>query len=183
MRGTLIVVIAVIIALGAGLVVTGGDVLPGSDEAESEPFPTQTAASTPQERTQSTEAAANGQTATPTATPAPPFGFAVENIESCGQTCRNVTSTLTNQQDATAEDATVYTRIFVGQGTDGDVVWRGDAAVGTLAPGESYTTTRQVELSFSEALAVQNADGWITVQTTVETANRTVTFDEQRQVI
>ena len=182
MRGKPIIVIALVIALGAGLVVTGADVLPGNDDAASEPFPTETAAPSAQETTQ-VASGSGGETTTPAATPTPPFGFAIENIEECGQTCRDVTSTLTNQQDTTAEDVVVYTRIFAGQGTDGDVVWRGDADVGTLGPGQSYTTTRRVELGFQDALAVQNADGWITVQTTVETADRTVTFTEQRQVL
>ncbi|RLM89766.1 hypothetical protein D3D02_07840 [Halobellus sp. Atlit-38R] len=181
MRGKPIIVIALVIALGAGLVVTGTDVLPGNDDGAADPFPTETAAPSAQETTQ-VASGSGGETATPTATPTPPFGFTIENIEECGQTCRDVTSTLTNQQDTTAEDVVVYTRIFAGQGTDGDVVWRGDAGVGTLGPGQSYTTTRRVELGFQDALAVQNADGWITVQTTVETADQTVTFTDERQV-
>ena len=67
-------------------------------------------------------------------------------------------------------------------GTDGDVIWRGTEDVGALGAGESYTTTRQVDLSFADALAVQNAGGWITVQTSVETADRTVTVTDERQV-
>jgi hypothetical protein len=106
----------------------------------------------------------------------------IDNIEECGQTCRDVTSTLSNQQDATAENVTVHTRILAGQGTDGDVVWRGSEDVGTLPAGESSTTTRQVELSFADALKIENNGGWITVQTTVETADGSVTFTDERQV-
>jgi hypothetical protein len=177
MEGKFIIVIALLVAIGGGVAVVGGDLLPGGDGASAEPFPTQTATATP-----STETATDGNGTTATATPRPPFGFAIENIENCGQTCRDVTSTLRNQQDTTAEGITVYTRIFAGQGTDGDVVWQGNESVGTLGAGESYTTTRQVELSFSEALKIQNDDGWITVQTTVETADQTVTFSDERQV-
>jgi hypothetical protein len=93
-----------------------------------------------------------------------------------------VTSTLTNQQDTTAEDVTVYTRIYAGNGTDGDQVWEGSESVGTLDASESYTATKRVELSFADAYAIDQEDGWITVQTTVETADQTVTFTEQRQV-
>ncbi|WP_049916474.1 hypothetical protein [Haloferax volcanii] len=113
----------------------------------------------------------------------PPFGVVVDDIEKCGQTCRDVTSTITNQQDTDSSGVTVYSRIFVGNDTDpDDEVWRGTQAVGDLAAGESYTTTKRVELSYSEAFAVQQADGWITVQTTIETDNRTLTYTEQRDV-
>ncbi|MFC7128252.1 hypothetical protein [Haloferax chudinovii] len=113
----------------------------------------------------------------------PPFAVAVDDIEKCGRTCRDVTSTITNQQDAGSSGVTVYSRIFVGNGTDpDDEVWRGSQAVGDLAAGESYTTTKRVKLSYSEAFAVRQADGWITVQTTIETDDRTLTYTEQRHV-
>ncbi|MFB6090447.1 MAG: hypothetical protein ABEJ97_05250 [Halobellus sp.] len=178
MEGKLIIVIALLVAVGGGAAVIGGDVLPGDADESAAPFPTET----PGASGTTTSSGSGETTATATATPTPPFGFVIDDIESCGTTCRNVTSTLVNQQDTTAESITVYTRIFAGRGTDGDVVWRGQADVGTLGPGESYTTTRQVKLSYSEALAVQNEDGWITVQTTVETADQTVTFTDERQV-
>jgi hypothetical protein len=113
----------------------------------------------------------------------PPFVFTVNAIEECGQTCRDVTSTLTNQQNGTAEGITVYTRIHAGNATDdGDVVWEGSEDVGTLETDESYTTSRRVELSFGDAYAIEQADGWITIRTTVETADRTVTLSDQRKV-
>ncbi len=77
----------------------------------------------------------------------PPFAFTVDSIEECGQTCRDVTSTLTNQQNSTADDITVDTR-FRRESTDGDVVWAG-AERRDLEAGGSYTTTRRVELSYS----------------------------------
>ena len=185
MNGKPIVVLALLVAVVAGAVVVGDDVLPGSDETEGGEFPTAT--TTPQETAQTDEdggsAESTESTAAAASTPTAPFGFVIENIEECGTTCRDVTTTLTNQQDTTAEDITVYSRIFAGQGTDGEEVWRGQESVGTLEASESYTTTRQVELSYSEAYAVRNEDGWITIQTTVETADQTVTFTEQRQVL
>ena len=112
----------------------------------------------------------------------PPFAFTVDAIEECGQTCRDVTSTLTNQQNSRAEAVTVSTRIYAGNDTDGDVVWEGSEDVGTLEAGESYSTTRRVDLSFRDAYAIQRADGRITVRTTVETNDRTVTFTDRRTV-
>jgi len=113
----------------------------------------------------------------------PPFAFTVDAIEECSRTCRDVTSTLTNQQNSTAADITVYTRIYAGNSTDGGaVVWEGSEDVGTLEAEGSYTTTRRVDLSFGDAYAIDQADGWITIRTTVETADRTVTLSDQRKV-
>lgn len=180
MRSRLILATVLVVGVGAGAVVVAGDVLlSGGSEADAEPFPT---AAPSGEQTPTSGTDAETSTTGGATTETPPFGFTVDNIEECGQTCRDVTSTLTNQQDATAEDVTVHTRIFAGQGTDGDEVWRGSEDVGTLPAGESYTTTRQVKLSFSDSLAINNNDGWITVQTTVETADGRVTFTDERQV-
>lgn len=174
-------------ALGSAVSGVAGGTDAGGTDADAEgqePFPTETPADggSDDDGTPSGDTTSSASTADTEATSAPRFGFGIDAVERCGQTCRDVTSTLTNNGDATAADATVHTRIFVGQGTDGDVVWRGSEDVGTLASGESYTTTRQVELSFADALAVQNSGGWITVQTTVETDDDAVTFTDERQV-
>lgn len=58
----------------------------------------------------------------------------------------------------------------------------GTEDVGTLEAGGSYTVTRRVELSFGDAYAIDQEDGWIPIQTTVETADQTVTFTDQLQV-
>jgi Rieske Fe-S protein len=52
---------------------------------------------------------------------------------------------------AAATDVAVDTRIYAGNGTDGDVVWEG-------------------------------AGGWITVRTTIQSAEETVTVTQRRQV-
>jgi hypothetical protein len=113
----------------------------------------------------------------------PQFRFRITSVESCGQTCREVTGSLRNGADEPAENVTVYSRIFVGNSTaEDDVVWSGRERVGRLGAGATHASTRTVELSYQEALAVQQADGVVTVQTTVRSANDTVTFTEQRTV-
>lgn len=113
----------------------------------------------------------------------PPFTFAIQQIEQCGQTCRDVTVTLTNQQNTTAEDVAVYTRIYAGNSTaKEDLVWSGQEDVGTMAAGESVTETQRVKLSYMEAYSVKQADGWITVVTTIESADTTITFKSRRDV-
>jgi hypothetical protein len=166
-----VLLVAVPMSLGWGSG-TGSD---GGSGEDIESFPTETPSQTP------AESDAGETTATATATPEPAFAFTIDRIEECGETCRDVTSTLAND-GAPARDVTVYTRIYVGNGTDGDVVWEGRERVGALDAGASYTTTKRVELSFADALAVRNAGGWITVQTTIQSDEKTVTDTERRQV-
>lgn len=181
MRGKLLAVggvVALLLAGVAGAFITGFGPAPGGSGDDVESFPTETGTAATESPTSGSTS--GGETTATTATP--PFGFTIDSIEQCGRTCRDVTSTLTNQQETTAEDVTVYTRIYVGNGTDGDVAWGGSEPVGTLESGESYTATRRVELSYSDALAVEQNGGWVTVQTTVQTSEQTLTFTEQRQV-
>lgn len=113
----------------------------------------------------------------------PPYYFTINSIEKCGQTCRDVTVTLTNNRNQTANDVTVYTRIYAGNNTDqSNKVWEGKEQIGTMQPNESVTSTKRVKLSYSEGLKVKNHDGWITIVTTVESMDVTITFKEQRDV-
>jgi hypothetical protein len=120
----------------------------------------------------------------PTSTPLPPFTFAVESISECGQTCRDVTVELRNNRDGPATDITIYTRIFTGEATTSDdaLVWEGKHEVGRLAGEGSTRSTERISLSLRDGLAVQQADGWITILTTVQSAEETVTFTRSRQV-
>lgn len=114
----------------------------------------------------------------------PPYTFAVTSIEECGQTCRDVTVRLDNNRNETATGISVYTRIFAGNSTDsGDKVWEGKRDIGTLEAGESTTATSRVQLSYSEGYRVQQEDGWITIVTTVESDDVTITFNQRRSVL
>lgn len=110
------------------------------------------------------------------------FDFDIGSVEECGQTCRDVTATLVNQQERRATGVSVYTRIHAGRGTDGDVVWEGTYDVGALGPSASETETQRVELGYFDALKVQRQDGWITIVLTIETDRQTVRFQERRDV-
>jgi hypothetical protein len=182
-RRSIVVGATLLLLIGGGLALTVGDGTftesSGPESAEStEPFPTATPPSTA-----AGSGGSGGSSATATATPRPSFAFEVRSIESCGQTCRDVTSTVSNGGDAQATDVAVYSRIFVGNSTDtDDLAWQGDERVGTLGAGETYTATKTVELSYPEALAVRSAGDWVTVQTTVESDQRTVTFTRRRNV-
>lgn len=112
----------------------------------------------------------------------PPLAFSVGEIDDCGETCRDVTATVENTQDEPAESVTITTSIFAGENSTEEVVWEGTEDVGTLAAGESHTSTKRVSLSLGEAYAIDGEDGWITIVTTIDAEDETVTVRESRQV-
>ncbi|MBV0900303.1 hypothetical protein [Haloarcula salina] len=177
-------VCALVFAGGVLAFVAGVGPLPDGGDPVS-PLPTETPTAEPD--TAAGDERTGGGAQQPSATErgterVPPFVFAIDAIESCGRTCRDVTSTLTNRQDRTATNVTVSTRIYAGNDTGGEPVWSGTEPVGTLDGGDAYTATRRVELSYRDGFAIQRAGGWITVQTTVTTADRTVTLTDRRNV-
>lgn len=114
----------------------------------------------------------------------PPFAFTIDSIDNCGQTCRDVTATVDNTQNQSASEVTVYTRIFAGENSTemDDLVWEGTEDVGTLAAGDAHTSTKRVDLSLQEAVEIDGNDGWITIVTTVDSDDETITVRETRQV-
>lgn len=147
----------------------GGAASDGGSDSATTDFPTATA----------------GEESGSAADSAPPaFSFTVDRIEECGQTCRDVTVTLTNNLNDTETDVTVFTRIYSGQDNteSGDLVWERRREVGTLGAGESQTTTVRIELSFQDAFKIQSNGGWITVLTTIQSDDETVTHRGSQQV-
>jgi len=116
------------------------------------------------------------------ATEEPPFTFTVDEIDDCGETCRDVTATVGNTRDEPAESVTVSTSIFAGENSTEELVWEGTEEIGTLAAGDAHTSTRRVDLSLSEAYAVDENNGWITIVTTVDSDEETITLRESRPV-
>ena len=113
----------------------------------------------------------------------PPFTFRVTDTQKCGQTCRDVTVKLTNNMDQPANDVDVYVRIFAGNTTNADArVWQAREDLGQVGAGETVRRTKRVKLSLMEGFRVQQNGGWITIQTTVQSANETQTFTERRDV-
>lgn len=174
--GGIFVVIVIAFSLGVAFYTGAGPAPGGTDSGETiTDFPTATDSVDESGETNSESTATSGL---------PPFTFTIDTIEDCGQTCRDVTATLDNNQDETATGITVYIRIFAGQNnteTD-DMVWEGTEEVGTLKASGTHTTTERVELSLQEARKIDNNDGWITILTTVESDETTVTFQDSEQV-
>lgn len=113
----------------------------------------------------------------------PPFTIEVASIEECGKTCRDVTLRVTNERNATATGVSVDACIYAGKrDDDGDQLWHGRDTLGSLAPGESVTVERRVELGYVDAAKIKNNDGWVTVRTTVTGDDAEATFVSEEQV-
>lgn len=124
----------------------------------------------------------DGATGDGTSTEPPPIGLQVGAVEPCGETCRDVTATLANNQDRRATGVAVDTTIYAGDDTGGDVVWEGSREVGTLESGESEADTTRIELGWLDAATVQRQGGEVTIETVVETDRQTLRFVERRDV-
>ncbi|MGM0592481.1 MAG: hypothetical protein ACQETI_12815 [Halobacteriota archaeon] len=124
-----------------------------------------------------------GATATATGSaPTEPFSFYVEDIEECGQTCRDVTVSLTNNQDEPERNVVVHTSIYAGNNTDeSNLVWEGEET-GSLDAKETMTMTERVELSYSDGFKITQNGGTVTVVTEIRSDDETVTFTERRDV-
>lgn len=144
---------------------------------------TDTPASTP------TETAASGTTDTATATAtasgdSEPFSFAIQEITECGDTCRDITAAVTNEQSSDASDVTTFTEIYAGNETTSDAkIYENEQSVGTISAGETTTTTQRVEFSLTEAVKIRDNGGWITIVTKITDADgNTVTVTQRRDV-
>lgn len=171
--------VVLIIALGLGAAYYSG-LFHGTDERRTDGGPVETPTASP-----SKPATTDSTRVSTPSTPLPPFSFSIDEVENCGFTCRDVTVTLHNNQDDAATGVTVESRIYAGQdSTDSaDLIWQGTQSVGTLEAGAIYTTTRRVELSLQEVEIITRNDGWVTIVTVVESDERTVTFQNNEQVI
>jgi hypothetical protein len=108
----------------------------------------------------------------------PRFVFTVDSITECGTTCRDVTARLTNEGVTTGQNVTVVVSVFAGD----DRLWRGTETVGSLPAGESYTTTRTVDVGLTGGVAIRSNGGYVTIETVVRHADGTRWFEERRAV-
>jgi hypothetical protein len=113
----------------------------------------------------------------------PPFVPELENMEECGETCREATVALQNNMNVDAENVVVYVRLHAGDSTDSeDVVWGENRNIGTLEPGEVYRETETVDLTPQQANKVRETDGVVTAKATIESDQATATFVERDNV-
>lgn len=190
--------------VGVGGTDDGGEETPQDDTAAA--TATDTAASTPTDSSDDggtgettdtvaatpTETAASGLTDTATATATDTsvvsgdaFSFAIQEITECGDTCRDITAAVTNEQSGEAGNVTTYTQIYAGNTTSSDArVYENRESIGAISAGETVTTTQRVEFTLTEAVQIRDEDGWITIVTKITDADGdTVTVTQRRDVI
>jgi hypothetical protein len=143
---------------------------------------TATDTATPTETAAGTSAGTATDTATATAA-GDPFSFFITEITNCGDTCRDISAELTNEQSSEAGNVTTYTRIYAGNTTAEDAkVWENRKQFGAMAPGETQQTTQRVEFSLTDAVTINEKDGWVTIVTTINSEDETMTVTERRKV-
>ncbi|WP_224332817.1 hypothetical protein [Haloprofundus halobius] len=107
-----------------------------------------------------------------------PLRFSVGEIDECGTTCRDVTAHVKNTGNESVNDVDVTVRLFA----DDDEVWDGSVEVGSVDAAETQEQTIRVELGYTDAYKIKQNDGYVTVRTTVTTADGTFEFEERRKV-
>lgn len=169
----------VLLAGAVGAFVTGVGPVPGGSDNSGDGAQTTYADTVVVEKTGSnSDGSSGGSGSSGSAESTPPFTFTIKKIEECGNTCRKVTGSITNNQNETATGVVVRSEIY----TDGDKIWEGKSELGTMEPDETVSDTKTVKLSYGEAYKVKQNDGKILVKTYVITDETTYVFKEQRDV-
>lgn len=179
-RHALVAVAVALAVVAGGLWFVGGS-LPGGTpgEVDATPAPDSTLTSDTAETEAGTAVESGtgdaGGTGEPTGSD---YTFSIERIERCGGTCRDVTARLSNAGRETRRNVSVVTKVLA----DGDLLWSGNESVGTLAPGESHTSTRRVEVGFAGGLKIRANDGYVAIVTVVRSDAGTARFEDRRKV-
>ncbi|MFB6154466.1 MAG: hypothetical protein ABEJ22_01130 [Haloferacaceae archaeon] len=162
------VLVALLVVGIGGMYVLGVGPLAGGGDAQTSPVPGPTATDS--------SGSSNG-----TSAPAGherPFTFVIDDIETCGNTCRDVTVTLTNNGGNARSNVTVTTTMYAGN----DSVWTGEESVGTLDADESTTRTQRVDVGYVGGAKIKQNGGTVTVVTVVRWDGGSATFREKKQV-
>lgn len=173
MNRRLLVAAVVVLALaGAGALTVADDF--ASDPAPDAGGDATTSAGDAREETATTPATVDSATTT-----GDDAGYALDirRIENCGSACRDVTAALTSE-GATRRNVTATTRVYA----DGDLLWTGNESVGTLAAGDSHTSTKRVQVGYAGGMKIRANDGYVTIVTVVESDSGTAEFAERRKV-
>lgn len=178
MSGRLLVASVVLLALaGTGVLVAAdrpGDAVAefGSDDA------TTTSVEGVDDGGDGTTTTASGSSGGTPADRDSDYALAIQHIASCGNACREVTAALTNEGSETRRNVTATTEVYA----DGDLLWSGDESVGTLAAGESHTSTKRVQVGYAGGVKIRANDGYVTIVTVVLSDSGVTEFSERRKV-
>lgn len=176
-RGAVVAVVTVVALVGGGVLFVNGST-PGETPSFATDGATTSTTVGPTESVTPTESdGANADETTETATSSG-YDFVIQNIEKCGNTCRDVTARLTNDGPEARRNVRVTTKMYA----DDSLLWSGNETVGTLDSGESHVSTKRVNVGFSGGMAISANDGYVTIVTIVESSNGTTQFSERRKV-
>lgn len=107
-----------------------------------------------------------------------PLAHTVVNITTCGQTCRLMNTTVTNEGNSTAEDTTVHYRIYSGD----EQVWRGNRTIGTLAVNETAALETRIEVGMGQGMQIRSNDGDVLIRSNITSSLGTALNETEANV-
>lgn len=108
-----------------------------------------------------------------------PLQMRVVRVKPCGSTCRDVTADLYNDGTRDLTNVEVYTTIYAGD----EIVWVDAERVGTVAAGDTYTTTKRVRVGAGDVLKIHSNGGAVTIETVLESDQGSEVLTEQIEVV
>ena len=87
------------------------------------------------------------------------FEATLENLSTCGPTCRNMTATLRHAGETTATNVSLDMRLTA----NGSQVWAGTRSIGRLEPGATVRWVQSADVGFGGSQTVLENDGYVTV--------------------
>lgn len=106
------------------------------------------------------------------------FELDADLVERCGLNCRNVTANLTNTGNDTAENVTANVTITA----DDEEVWERNYTLGNVSANESVERSSEISVGPRDLYAIEQNDGFVFINVTVEWDGGNQTFTERRQV-
>ena len=87
------------------------------------------------------------------------FEATLENLSTCGPTCRNVTATLRHEGETAATNVSLDMRLTA----NGTQVWSGTRSIGRLEPGATVGWVQSADVGFGGSGTVMKNDGYVTI--------------------
>ena len=100
------------------------------------------------------------------------FEATVENLSTCGPTCRNVTATLRNEGETPATNVSLDMHLTA----NGSQVWTGTRSIGRLEPGATVRWVQSADVGFGGSGTVLENDGYVTIWFEVHHAGESETL-------
>ncbi|MEF8839563.1 MAG: hypothetical protein V5A18_08670 [Haloarculaceae archaeon] len=103
----------------------------------------------------------------------------VENLSTCGPTCRNMTATLRHTGRNTTTNVSLDMRLTA----NGSEVWSGTRSIGRLRPGQTVRWVQSADVGFGGSQTVIENDGYVMVWIEVGHAGGSETLHKRVKVV